>query len=89
MVKRFIYFVSDRNKLVGARVSCFKTGLTRCYEIILHENWNFELSENLSRSTIVMLVDSFLVIATYYKWKHDLTSSIWQEINSSQDIAYK
>ena len=36
-----------------------------------------------------MLVDSFLVIATYYKRKHDLTSSIWQEINSSQDIAYK
>ena len=89
MVKRYIYFVSDRNKLVGAQVSCFKTGLTRCYQIILHENLNYELSENLSRSAIVMLVDSFLVSATYYRRKHDLTSSIWQEINSSQDITYK
>ena len=64
IIKWYVYFVGDANKLVVARVTCLKTRLIRCDQIILGEkleHWVYrvtspEISCMLARE---ILIDSF------------------------------
>ena len=45
IIKWFVYFVSDGNKLVDARVTSLKTGLIRIDQIILDEKFKYWIIE--------------------------------------------
>ena len=45
IIKWFVYFLSDGNKLVDARVTCLKTGLIRSDQIILDEKFKHWIIE--------------------------------------------